>query len=98
MNVDVVRSMPNDVQVKPSRLARTFSISLKQLIALLLFVIVYSAVGYWATQRVGMYSRWRSQVEISQSLRTHLDQAYVLLKSSNFETDGIAQDWFYSEV
>ena len=98
MNVYVGRSMQNDVQVKSSRLARTFSISLKRLLALLLFVIVVSAVGYWAVQRVDMYSRWHSQFEISQSLRTHLDQAYVLLTSSNFETDDTTQDWFYSEV
>ncbi len=98
MIVDVVGSMQNDVQVKSSRLARTFSISLKQLIVLLLFVIVVSAVGYWAVQRVGMYSRWHSQFEISQSLRTHLDQVYVLLTSRNFETDDITQKWFYSEV
>jgi hypothetical protein len=97
-SVDVVRSMQSEAKGKSSRLDRAFSISLKQLIALLLFVIVVSAVGYWAVQRVDMYGRWRSQFEISQSLRTHLDKAYILLTSSDFETDNITQNWFYSEV
>jgi hypothetical protein len=97
-SMDVVRSMQSEAKGKSSRLDRTFSVSLKQLVALLLFVIVVSAVGFWAVQRVDVYDRWRSQFEISQSLRTHLDKAYVLLISSNFETDSITQNWFYSEV
>ena len=88
----------HEAQVKSSRLARTFSISLKQLMALIILVIVVSAVGFWAVQRVDMHSRWRSQVEKSQSLRIHLDKAYVLLTSSSFETDSITQKWFISEV
>jgi len=85
-------------EAQSSRLARAFSISLKQLMALLIFVIVVSAVGFWAVQRVDMHSRWRSQLEKSQSFRTHLDEAYVLLTSSSFETDNITQKWFISEV
>jgi hypothetical protein len=90
--------MQSEVQVKSSRLARTFSISLKQLIALIIIIIVVSSVGYWAIQRMGMYSRWGSQIEKAQSLRTHLDQAYIQLNGISFETDNITQDWFYSEV
>lgn len=90
--------MQSEAQVKPSRLARTFSISLKQLMALLLLVIVVSALGFWAVQRVDMHSRWRSQLEKSESLRTHLDEAYVLLTSSSFERDDITQEWFIREV
>jgi len=85
-------------EAQSSRLARAFSISLKQLMALLIFVIVISAVGFWGVQRVDMHSRWRSQLEKSQSLRIHLDEAYVLLTSSSFETDNITQKWFISEV
>jgi len=90
--------MQSEVQVKSSRLARTFSISLKQLIALIIIIIVVSSVGYWAIQRVDVYSRWALQIEKSQSLRTHLDQAYIQLNSISFETDNIIQNWFYSEV
>ena len=97
-SASIFRFMQSEAQVKSSRLARTFSISLKQLMALFLFVIVVSVVGFWGVQRVDMHSRWRSQVEKSQSLRIHLDEAYVLLTSSSFETDSITQKWFISEV
>jgi hypothetical protein len=97
-SVNVVRSMQSEVQVKSSRLARTFSISLKQLIALIIIIIVVSSVGYWVVQRVDVYSRWDSQIEKAQSLWHHLDRAYVLLKSSSFFTDNITQDWFIYEV
>ena len=97
-SVDVVRSMQSEVQVKSSRLTRTFSISLKQLIALIIIIIVVSSVGFWAVQRVDVYSRWALQIEKAQSLRTHLDRAYILLNSSSFLTDNTTQDWFYSEV
>jgi len=90
--------MQSEVQVKSSRLDRTFSISLKQLIALIIIIIVVSSVGFWAVQRVDVYSRWSSQIEKAQSLRTHLDRAYILLNSSSFLTDNTTQDWFYSEV
>jgi len=90
--------MQSEVQVKSSRLDRTFSISLKQLIALIIIVVVVSSVGFWAVQRVDVYSRWSSQIEKAQSLRTHLDRAYILLNSSSFLTDNTTQDWFYSEV
>jgi len=91
-------SMQSEEQVKSSRLARSFSISLKQLTALVIFVIVISAVGYWTVQRVDMYERWASQIKRSQSIRGHLGEAYVLLKSSNFEADNTNQDWFISEL
>jgi hypothetical protein len=97
-SVDASRSMQGEARVKSSRLARTFSISLKQLMALLLFVIVVLIVGFWAVQRVDMHSRWSSQLEKSLSLRTHLDEAYVLLSSGIFETDNITQRWFISEM
>jgi len=90
--------MQSEEQVKSSRLARSFSISFNQLTALVIFVIVISAVGYWTVQRVDMYERWASQIEKSQSIRGHLWEAYVLLKSSSFETDNTTQDWFISEL
>ncbi len=92
------RSIKGEAQVKSSRLARTFSINLKQLVALLLMVIVVLAVGYWTVQRVDMYKRWASQIEKAQSLRTHLDQAYIQLSSSSFEMDNTTKDWFASEL
>ena len=97
-SADTSKSMQGEAQVKPSRLARTFSINLEQLIALLLVVIMVSAVGYWAVQRVDMYKRWASQIEKSQSIRRHLWKTYVLLNSSSFETDSTTQDWFISEL
>ena len=90
--------MQNVVQARSSRLARTFFISLKQLIALLLVVIVISAVGYWAVQRGDMFKRWASQIEEAQALRSHLDMAYILLKYGNFETNYVTQDWFAKEL
>jgi len=90
--------MQSETEVKSSRLARTFSINHKQLIALIIFVIVASAVFFWAVQRVDMHSRWASQIEKSQSLRKHLDMAYVLLNSSSFLTDNITQNWFIREL
>lgn len=95
---DMFRWLKSEAQVKSSRLARTFSISLKQLIALILFAMVVLTVRLWVFQRVDMHSRWCSQLEKSMSLRTHLDEAYVLLTSSSFETDNITQKWFISEV
>jgi len=92
------RSMQSETEIKSSRLARTFSINLKQLIALLLVVIVVLAVGFWAVQRVDMHRCWASQSRESQSIRGHLWQAYVLLNSSSFKMDNITQNWFYSEV
>lgn len=90
--------MQSEEQVKSSRLARSFSISLKQLTALVIFVIVISAVACWTVQRVDMYERWASQIKRSQSIRGHLWEAYVLLKSSSFEADSTTQDWFISEL
>jgi len=90
--------MQSEAQVKSSRLVRTFSISLKQLMALLLFVIAVSAVGFWAVKRVDTHRRWASQSRESQSIRGHLSQAYVLFNSSSFETDNIAQNWFFDEL
>jgi hypothetical protein len=97
-SVDVVRSMQIEAKGKSSRLDRTFSVSLKQLIALLLFVIVVLAVGFWAVQRVDMHRRWASQSRESQSIRGHLWQAYVLLDDNSFETDNITQNWFFDEL
>jgi len=95
---NVSRSKQSEAQIKSSRLVRTFSISLKQLIALLLFVIVVSAVGFWAVQRVDMHRCWASQSRESQSIRGHLWQAYVLLRYSSFETNNITQNWFFDEL
>jgi len=92
------RYMQIEAQAKSSRLTRTFSINLKQLIALIIFVIVLSSVGFLAVQRVDMYKRWASQIEKSQSIRRHLWKAYVLLNSNSFETDNTTQDWFIREL
>lgn len=60
---------------KPSRLSRTFCISLKQLVALLLLGIVVVAGVFWAVQRINTHRRWASMLRETQHLLTHLDEA-----------------------
>ena len=90
--------MRNEAPVESSRLARSFSISLKQLTALVISVLVISAASYLTVQRLDVYKRWKSQFVESQSIRSHLWEAYVLLKSSSFETDNTKQYWFITEL
>lgn len=70
---------------KPSRLSRTFCVSLKQLVAVLLLVTIIVAGVFWAVQRINTHKRWASMLRESQRLRDHLDRvAYLLPVKSNW--------------
>lgn len=82
---------------KPSRLSRTFCISLKQLVALLLLGIVVVAGVFWAAQRINTHKRWASMLRESQRLRNHLDRVAYLLPTK-FQTGTVSQNWFIAEL
>ena len=63
---------------KPSRLNRTFCVSFKQLVAVLLLVMIVVAGVFWAVQRINTHKRWASMLRESQRLRDHLDRVACL--------------------
>jgi len=70
---------------KPSRSSRTFCVSLKQLVAVLLLVMIIVAGVFWAVQRINTHKRWASMLRESQRLMDHLDRvAYLIPVKSNW--------------
>jgi len=68
---------------KPSRLSRTFCVSLKQLVAVLLLVMIIVAGVFWAVQRINTHKRWASMLRESQRLRNHLERVACLLPAKS---------------
>ena len=74
----------------PSRLSRTFCVSLKQLVAVLLLVMIIVAGVFWAVQRINTHKRWASMLRESQRLRSHLDRVACLLP--------VKSNWLIAEL
>jgi hypothetical protein len=87
-----------DEKMTETRL-REKAISLKQLVALLLLVILVVAGVFWAVQRINTHKRWASMLRESQRLRDHLDRVAVLLPAK-FQTnpDSTSKNWFRAEL
>jgi hypothetical protein len=92
----VVRSNDN-IEVKSSRLSKNFCISLKQLVAVLLLVIIIVGMVFWAVQRINAHKRWASMLRESQRLRSHLDRVAYLLPAK-FQTGSVSQNWVIAEL
>ena len=86
-------------QRRPSGLNRTFRVSLKQLLVLILIIVLGSASFFWASDRIATHERWASEIEMSQQFNFHFTDVYVRLPSitENYSTDP-THFWFLDEL
>lgn len=71
------QAVNNTKQPKPSRLSKTYSISLKKVITILLISIVAFSTIVWATDRLDTHRNWATMVDEAREFRHHLENAYL---------------------
>ena len=83
---------------KSSKFGKTFRISLKQLVVLLLIISVVSALFLWASNRIDIHRRWASMLEMSQLFMIHFDVVYVRLPDKFTNESYPTHFWFLNEL
>ncbi len=81
------RAAANLKQVKPSRLNRTYQVSLKKIIAIAVIAIVALSVYFWADNRIETHRAWAAEIIQAQEFRMHMENAgaYAYLNDSSSE-------------
>ena len=69
------QAVNNTKQPKPSRLSKTYSISLKKIITILLISIVAFSTIVWATDRLDTHRNWATMVDEAREFRNHMEKA-----------------------
>ena len=73
-------------QPKVSRLNRKVSISLKQIIALFLVIIIVVSLFFWASNRIAEHRNWATMVREAQAFRNNVDATFNFF-SALFQND-----------
>jgi hypothetical protein len=85
-------------QDKSSPWGKTFRISLKQLVALLLILAVALALFFWASDRIDTHKRWASMMEMSHRFMIHFDEVYVRLPDKFTNESYPTHFWIRNEL
>lgn len=98
MSIHIVSANEDKTRIKPSRLDKTFRISLKQLLVLILIIVVASASFVWASDRIETHKRWASMLEMSQRFMIHFTEVYLRLPSVYGNETDPTHYWFQTEL
>jgi hypothetical protein len=77
MNNPLTRAADSIKPASPSRLSKTYKVSLKKIIAILLIVIVAFSAYALVIDRVNTHKNWATLVFEATTFRDHIEHAYV---------------------